>query len=366
MYITLRRQLRVQLGFYHFFFQPHMSYSDTRLFGGTYQDVLTRAFSFHGLGLARQAELAAADADLTPAWFAQLLVDATAAQTLPGLDLRQTDQHHTVLGRDEALQQARPLLQDLFFYAKKAYPTTPHADDLFGHRAVTAAADSPALFNTALQAAAQQVRDRQAALLTPGGMPQAKITELLRLAGLAQGGTVDVAVAHGEGTVETDQYVGQFNALWTQLVALNAAAQVAFRQDDTQRRLFRLYPDGPEERSLTADAVTPIAAPAHIGTLTAVTGPAPTRRVTRLDSILGPDRALSFTVAAPGGPVRVALLLLPDDAPASGMALETTTPRHPARALAADLGPAGAQYLLLENDHDQPASVQVRVLPVGS
>ena len=32
---------------------------------------------------------------------------------------------------------------------------------------------------------------------------------------------------------------------------------------------------------------------------------------------------------------------------------------------AADLGPAGAQYLLLENDLDQKASVNVRVLPVG-
>ena len=333
-----------------------MSYTDTRLFGGTYQDVLTRAFSFHGLGLARQEALAAADADLTPEWFVQLLTDATAAQNLPGLDLRQTDQHQAVLSRDEALHQAQPLLQDLFFYAKKAYPTTPHADDLFGHRAVTAAADNAALLNAALQAAAQQVRDRQATLLKPGGMPQAKITELLRLAGLAQGGTVDVAVGHGEGTVETDQYVGQFNALWTRLVALNAAAQVAYRQDDPQRRLFRLYPNGPEDRSLTATA-----APAASGDAQA----APTRRVTRLDSVLSPDRDLSFTVDAPAGPVRVALLLLPDDAPAPGVALETTAARHPARVPAATLGPAGAQYLLLENDHDQPATVQVRVLPVG-
>ncbi|MDQ2792992.1 MAG: hypothetical protein M3Y12_03155, partial [Bacteroidota bacterium] len=83
------------------------------------------------------------------------------------------------------------------------------------------------------------------------------------------------------------------------------------------------------------------------------------------DSTLAPDRALSFTVTAPAGPVRVALLLLPDDAPAPGVVLEATAPRHPTRVLAADLGPAGAQYLLLENDHDQPASVRVRVLPVG-
>lgn len=338
-----------------------MSFFDARLFGGPFQDVLARAFSFHELGLTRQKELVAADADLTPAWFVALLADATAAQALPGLDLRQTDQHLTTLGRDEALDQARPLLQDLFFYAKKAYPTTPHADDLFGHRAVTAAAESPALLNTALQAAAQQVRERQAVLLKPGGMPQAKITELLRLAGLAQGGTVDVLVQHGEGTVDTSQYVGQFNDLWKRLLVLNAAAQVAYRQDDTQRRLFRLYPDGPEERSLTA------AAPAAPAAAKGAAAPAvPTRRVTRLDSTLGPDRALSFTVAAPAGPVRVALLLLPDDAPAPGVPLETTAPRHPARLLAADLGPAGAQYLLLENAGLQPATVQVRVLPVGS
>ncbi|MBU6120046.1 hypothetical protein [Hymenobacter siberiensis] len=261
-----------------------------------------------------------------------------------------------MLSRDEALDQARPLLQDLFFYAKKAYPTTPHADDLFGHRAVTAAGDSPLPFNTALQAAAQQVQAREAALLKPGGMPQAKITELLRLAAIAQTSGVDVNVAHGEGTVETDQYVGQFNALWTQLVTLNAAAQVAYRADDALRRLFRLYPDGPEERSLTAEASAP-------GAKTATAAPA--RRVTRLDSTLSPDRILSFTVTAPAGAVRVALLLLPDDAPAPGVALAATAPRHPARVLAADLGPAGAQYLLLENDLDQKASVNVRVLPVG-
>lgn len=335
-----------------------MSYTDTRFFGGTFQDVLTRAFALQSLGLARQADLAAADANLTPAWFAQLLADATAAQALPGLDLRQADQHLTVLGRDEALDQARPLLQDLFFYAKKAYPTTPHADDLFGHRAVTAAGSNLLPFNAALQATAQQVRDRQPMLLKPGGMPQAKITELLRLAGIAQASGVDVNVAHGEGTVATDQYVGQFNALWTRLLALNAAAQVAFRQDDTTRRLFRLYPDGPEERSLTAEAG---AAAGGQGLAAA----APTRKVVRLDSVLSPERELSFTVAAPAGPVRVALLLLPTDAPAPGMLLEATAPRHPQRVPAAALGPAGAQYLLLENDHDQPASVQVRVLPVG-
>ena len=334
--------------------------NDLKLFGGTYQDVLARAFSFQSLGLTRQKELAAADANLTAAWFAQLLTDATATQALPGLDLRQADQHLTTLGRDEALALARPLLQDLFFYAKKAYPALPHADDLFGHRAVTAAGSNPLPFNAALQAAAQQVQARQAALLKPGGMPQAKITELLRLAALAQTSGVDVDVQQGEGTVDTSQYVVQFNDLWTRLVALNAAAQVAYRADEAQRRLFRLYPTGPEERSLTADAA---AAP------TAAKGPAaaaaPTRRVTRLDSVLSPDRALSFTVAAPGGPVRLALLLLPDDAPAPGVPLATTAARHPTRVLAADLGPAGAQYLLLENDHDQSASVQVRVLPVG-
>lgn len=333
--------------------------NDQKLFGGTYQDVLARAFSFQSLGLARQGELAAADADLTPAWFAQFLTDATAAQNLPGLDLRQADQHQTVLSRDEALDQARPLLQDLFFYAKKAYPTTPHADDLFGHRAVTAAGTNPLPFNTALQAAAQQVQARQAVLLQPGGMPQAKITELLRLAGIAQASGVDVTVQHGEGTVETDQYVGQFNALWKMLLALNATAQVAYRQDDAQRRLFRLYPNGPEERSLTAAAPAPAAKGSALA-------PAATRRVTRIDSTLGPNRALSFTVAAPGGPVRVALLATPDEAAAAGLLLATTEPRHPYRHLAAELGTAGAQYLLLENDHDQPATVQVRVLPVGS
>ena len=337
-----------------------MSYADTRLFGGTYQDVLDRAFSFHTLGLARQKDLAAADADLTPAWFGRLLAAADAAQALPGLDLRQTDQHQAVLSRDEALNQARPLLQDLFFYAKKAYPTTPHADDLFGHRAVTAAGSDQGLLNTALQAAARQVEARQAALLKPGGMPQAKIDELLRLAAAAHTGRVDVLASHGEATVDTGEYVAQFNALWQLVVALNGAAQVAYRQDEAQRRLFRLYPTGPEERSLTADAP---AAPANGS---AALAPAVTRRVVRLDSTLGPDRALSFTVVAPGGPVRVALLATPDEVSAPGLMLASTQPRHPHRHPAAELGPTGAQYLLLENAGPQPATVQVRVLPVGS
>jgi hypothetical protein len=302
--------------------------------------VLQRALTLHVVGLPRQKDLADADAVLTPEWFGVLLEAATAAQALPGLDLRLADQHQTVLSRDEALAQARPLLQDLFFYAKKAYPTTPHADDLFGHRAVTAAGSNAALLNAALQVAAQQTTARTMALQT-GGMPSAKIKRLVELAVLAGQGTTDVLAEHGEATVVTANYTGVFNALWRLLSTLHEAAQVAYRQDDKQLALFRLTEAGPEERSPAA----------------------PTRKVVRLDSELRPDRLLSVTVDAPAGPVRVALLLLPDDAPTPGLMLETTPPRHPRQVLAADLGPEGAQYLLLENDRDQKASV--RVLPVG-
>ena len=337
-----------------------MSTTDPRLFNGSYQDVLDRAFAFQALGAvpARQAVLAAADALLTPKWFTDLLTQANAAQALPGLDLRDAGQHSTVLSRDQALDQARPLLQDLFFYAKKAYPGISNASDLFGHHAVTAAGSNAADLNTALQAAAVQVSARKAVLLTPGGMPQAKITRLLELAGLAQGAAVKVLTEAGEGTVATDQYVDEFNALWKKLVLLHEAAEVAYRADDTSRRLFRLYPDGPEERELTANAT-----PATPGSGLAV--PTPTRRVTRLDSELSADRVLSFAVDAPAGPVRVALLLAPDDQPAHGQLLGTTSPRRPVRWRAADLGPAGAQYLLLENPGPEKASLHVRVLPVG-
>ena len=330
-----------------------MALVEQRLFGTSYQSVLTRTFTMQALGTARQAALAAVDATLAPAWFVQLLADATAAQALPGLDMRRADQHQTVLSRDEALALARPLLQDLFFYAKKAYPAMPHADDLFGHRAVTAAGANPGPLNTALQAAAQQVLARKTALLSPGGMPEQKIDTLLALAETAQAGTVTVHVAEGEGTVDTGAYVGVFNALWRKVLTLHEAAQVAYRLDEAQRRLFRLYPDGAEERRLTADAALP--PPAD-----------PVRRVVRLDSTMSMHRLLSLTVAAPGGAVRVALLAAPPSgAFAGGVLLESTPPRHPARLRVQDLGPAGAQYLVLENTTAERATLQLRVGAIG-
>jgi hypothetical protein len=315
--------------------------------------VLQLARTLHGHGLRHQAALETVDADLNAAWWAALLAATEAAEVQPATAMRQGQRQERTQIRNAALAEARPLLQDAFFYAAKAYPTTPNAADLLGRRACTAASTNPLPFNAALQAAALQVAARQADLVG-GGMPAARVAELLRLAAVAQAGIATALATPGQDAVATAGGVAVLNALWALLGQVQRAAEVAFRGQPATQRLFRLYAPGPEAGVLTAEAAR-------------ATGPG--RRVLRLASHLSAGRLLSLTVAAPAGPVRVALLLHPADAdaaPAPGLLLATTLSHRPHRLRADALGPAGAQYLLVENALGEKATVRVRVLPVGA
>ena len=315
--------------------------------------MLQLARTLHAHGLAHQAALEAVDVELDAAWWAALLAATEAAEHQPTAAVRRGERRERIQERNAALAQARPLLQDVFFYAAKAYPTTPNAAELLGRRACTAAGTNPLPFNAALQAAAVQIAAREADLVR-GGMPAARVAELLRLAAVAQAGTATALGTPGQDAVVTAEGVAGLNALWALLGQVQQAAQVAFRGQVATRRLFRLYAPGPEAGVLTARPAT---------------AAGPSRRVQRLASHLSAGRVLSLAVAAEAGPVRVALLLHPTDAeatPAPGLLLEPTAPRRPHRLRAEDLGPAGAQYLLVENALGQKATVRVRVLPVGT
>lgn len=315
--------------------------------------VLQLAHTLHSHGLAHEAALAAVDAGLDAAWWAALLAVADAPDTQPTTTVRQGLDKERTQARNAALALARPLLQDAFFYAAKAYPTTPNAANLLGRRAYTAAGSNPRAFNAALQAAALQVVARQADLVA-AGMPAARVAELLRLAAVAQAGAATTLGAPGQGTVATAEGVASLNALWALLTRAHQAAQVAFRAQPATRQLFRLYEPGPESGVLTARPAT---------------AAGPGRRVLHLASQLSAGRLLSLAVAAPAGPVRVALCLTASEAEAplpTGLLLSSTPPRRPHRLRAKALGPAGAQYLVVENATPAKATVRVRVQPVGA
>lgn len=321
----------------------------------SHNEIIQRTFTFVALGLPRANALTAADSTITEAWLNQMQADAEAAQALPTFGQRQTDTKQLTTDRNEALRQAKPLLIDTFFYAKKAYPGVAHADEYFSHALYTQAGSSADRQNKALQAAAAAFATRRTAM-EAGGMPAAKIDLLLSLAENAQGKGTGHSAAQGESTVTTDVTDAVFAALWALCRVLHEAAEVAYRDNDAERRLFILYPSGPEERTLTIE-------PADKQT------GAPSVRIVRLDSALSATRLLSCTVDAPGGPVQ--LLLQNSEAapaPTAGTAQKTTASHLPARFHGADLGWLNDEYLyfVVLNPGPKTARVQVRVLPVGT
>ena len=329
---------------------------DTNSISGlTHETIVQRGFTFVALARPRLDALHGADATVTGEWLDQVQKDLEAAQALPTFHQRQTDVHQILVDRNGALKAAAPLLMDTFFYAKKAYPTTAHPDEYFIHSLYTHAGSSATRQNAALQAAAAAFATRREAMQA-GGMPKTKIDDLLKYALAAQGKGTGHAAAEGESTVETDTTDGIFAARWAQCRTLHEAAEVAFRLDEPQRRLFILYPGGPEDRTLTIAPADP------------ATG-LPGFQVVRLDSQLSAMRRLSFTVVADGGPVFLSLQATAAvPAPGNGQAQLTTEPNHPARFAAEALGWASPDdhYLVVLNPGSAKARVEVRVLPVGS
>ncbi|MDO7876902.1 hypothetical protein Q5H93_19305 [Hymenobacter sp. ASUV-10] len=314
--------------------------------------IVQRAYDFYALGVLRQTTLAGADNQLTMGWFADLKTKTDAAVLLPSYaQLRAADSQFTVQ-RNAHIKEARGLMQDLFYYAKKAYPQDTAPDEYFGHSKYTRAGSNPVEVLKVMQSAVAALTTRYDALLN-GGMAKEKLDRLIGLTGLAQTDTTSQRVAEGTTSVATSNTGREFEELWNLCRLVAEAAVVAYRTDAVQRRLFLLYPDGPEERSLT---------------LQPGTGAAPTIKALVLDSMLSAGRRLSITIEAPGGPVRV---LLHNPAmpysPDGGTALAATDKNKPHRCKAASLGwvQAGDQELVVINDTAAKVCLKIRVLEVG-
>lgn len=321
--------------------------------------IVQRAFDFHELSLSRQAALAVGNKLLTVAWFADFLVDTEAAVKLPTYGQLQAGNAQVTADRNAYLKESRALLLNLFHYAGLAYPEDEDPSQYFSHDLYTQASSNAGRLLKALQAAVAALATKREGTGTKRddieavGMSVVQLDRLEELANLAQGKTTRRHVAQGETSVTTSRSGDEFGALWEKCVLIAEAAVVAYRTDDTQRRLFLLHPGGPEERVLTIPA--------------GVNGQ-PVQRALVFDSVLSADRRLSFTIETKAGPVSV-LLTPKDSTPPTGQgtALALTKPHKPHRCKAGSLGwvQPGDQQLVVSNTSAGKVRVRVRVLPLG-
>lgn len=314
--------------------------------------IVQRAYDFHALGLLRQTTLFATDKQLTLAWFAAFKAKADAAVLLPSYALLRAVDSQLTIQRNNHIKEARGLMQDLFYYAKKAYPQDTNPTEYFGQSKYTRAGSNPLEVLKVMQGAVAALGTRYDAILDVG-MSKEKLDRLIELTGLAQTGTTKQHVAEGTTSVVTSNTGREFMELWDLCRLVAEAAVVAYRTDSVQRRLFLLHPDGPEERSLTLQP----------GTLAA-----PTIKALVLDSVLSASRRLSITIEAPDGAVRV---LLHNPAapysPDSGTALAATDKNKPHRCKAGSLGwlQTDDQELVVFNATNAKVCLKIRVLEVG-
>jgi hypothetical protein len=326
--------------------------SDKSLTTVAHDVIVQRAFDFCALATSRQTVLAVGNKALTTEWFIQLKEDANAAVLLPTYGQLQAENAQVTALRNTHLKEARPLLQNLFHYAGLAYPLDKDPTRYFRHDLYTQAGSNPGKLLKAAQAAVAALVTRRPAIEL-AGMPEVQLNRLIELAGLAQGNTTDVHVVQGETSVTIGHQADEFDLLWEKCGLIAAAAVVVYRGDSEQRRLFLLYPDGPEERSLT---------------LAPGTASAPTVRGLLLANTLSADRRLSITIEAEAGPVRV-LLLAPDGSfsPSDGTELIATKPNKPHRCKASSLGwvqPSDQQFIVI-NPTTAKVRLSVRVMPLG-
>lgn len=321
--------------------------------------IVQRALDFFALGVSRQTVLAEADQDLTVLWWTALKADAAAAQLLPSYgQLRAADSQLTIT-RNAYIAEARPLLQDLYYYAKKAYPTDAHPGNYFGQMNYTKAGSNPLKVAGVLHDAVSVFPARRAALET-AGMKVASLDRLEELSVLTQTSTTAAHAAQGETSVETDQHAFEFEGIWARCSQVAAAAGVAYRGNEAERKLFLLVPGSLEQRGLTVPPAALPVPPAPAGT--------PAVRALVLASVLSADRLLSISIESTGEAVRV-LLQTPNSpfSPDSGMLLTPTEKNKPHHCTAAALGwlQPGNQELVAINPTDKKVHLTVRVLAVG-
>jgi|GEM_PF-6727439 len=321
--------------------------------------IVQRAFDFHALGLPRQAALAVGNKALTPNWFTKFMADTEAAVKLPTYGQLQASNAQVTADRNAYLKEARPLLLNLFHYAGLAYPGDNDPSQYFSHDLYTQAGSNAGRLLKALQAAVAALATIREGTTTrrddveEAGMPEAQLNRLEDLAELAQGKTTRRHVVAGETSVTTSHSGDEFTALWLKCVLVAEAAVVAYRTDDTQRRLFLLHPGGPEERVLTI--------PASVDGI-------PALRALTFNSMLSADRRLSLTIEGAELPVTVELTgeaAVP--LPGQKTQLGTSKLHKPHRCKASSLGwmqPSDKQ-LIVSSPNPGKVVLRVRVLPLG-
>ena len=221
-------------------------------------DMEALAHLFLGHGRAQQPDLARKDPDLTPAWFDALETEIEQTEDLETIDGRRGESKARTDGKKLSMKEGRAMLQDLFFYVRKAFKSSEATQQLFGtdlyERAAYHAGHLRDLLAQAHGYATDAVLKPQ--LATAGFADFARLGEL---AGVVTAATTEAGMERSSNKVSTEVFINRHNALWAQLVVVSEAAKRAFLDDPALRRLFLLYP--PDGRSA---AETPAPPPAPL------------------------------------------------------------------------------------------------------
>ena len=148
------------------------------------------------------------------------------------------------------------MMQDLFFYVRKAFKTSEATQELFGTELYDRAAYNAGNLRDLLAQAYGYATD---AVLKPqlAAAGFTDFTRLGQLAGVVTAATTAAGMERSGNKVSTEVFISDHNALWAKMVALSDAAKRAFLDDPAVRRLFLLYPaDG--DGAAPAPTPTPV------------------------------------------------------------------------------------------------------------
>ncbi len=324
-----------------------------RLYTQTDAQVRARGHEMLVQGRANQAALAAKDPDIDGKWFDAMEIELTACDNDALHPERLAPATIERQHRDADVAEGRPLLQDLYFVAKRAYPgpTNTAMVASFGGPEYTRAGDSVAKLLDVMRLGYRRASDPAIKpVLEAKGLDGAGLDRLGVLCGEVLETTTSHAVAAGDSRVGTQAYVTRLNELWnTRLRVLNQDAIRAFRLDAARRRLFRLYD------------------PAHEGETHELTVRAGHPHAFALDAPPAADTVYEFRVLGHGPETGRVSRSTSADAPGpGGFDLAPIKPHDPPlHVTGAELGATG-DFLVLECLTGHHLHVRVRVLPAGA
>jgi len=222
--------------------------SSERLFSLPFDEVQSRAHLLLGHGRTYQSRLATKDPDLTTTWFEAFEDSIEAAEAAAPIEERRAAGKDKTDTQTLSMKQARQVLQDLFFYVRKAYRDSEAKQQLFGTDLYDDASYNVGKMKTLLELAYKAATEpAQQAVLTQAGYSDTDRQTLGSLAGALTTAQTLAGLQRGTNQVSTEDYVRLHNVVWQRMKTLNEAANRVFVDQEAPRGLFRLYPAASNE-----------------------------------------------------------------------------------------------------------------------